>query len=91
MYLHIGGDIVVKIKDIVAIMDMEKSSTSRITQDFLRQKKNEVISVNDELPKSYVIINKTGKTVLYISPISPQTLLKRANNIKEYFKLPQFK
>ncbi len=91
MYLHIGGDVCVKIKDIVAVMDMETSSTSRITQDFLRQRKNEVVSVNDELPKSYVVIHKDGKTVLYISPISSQTLVKRANNIKEYFKLPQFK
>ena len=91
MYLHIGGDVCVKIKDIVAVMDMETSSTSRITQDFLRQKKNKVISVNEELPKSYVVIHTMGKTILYVSPISSQTLLKRANNIKEYFKLPQFK
>ena len=91
MYLHIGGDVCVKIKDIVAVMDLETSSTSRITQDFLRQKKNKVISVNDELPKSYVVIHNMGETTLYVSPISSQTLLKRANNIKEYFKLPQFK
>ncbi len=84
MYLHIGADICVKIKDIVAVMDMETSSTSRITQDFLRQKKNEVISVNDELPKSYVIVNSMGKTTLYISPISSQTLLKRANDTKAF-------
>lgn len=87
MYLHIGGDVCVKVKDIVAVMDMETSSTSRITQDFLRKNKNNVISVNDELPKSYVVIGNNGKTVLYVSPISSQTLLKRANNIKEYFKL----
>ena len=84
MYLHIGADICVKIKDIVAVMDMETSSTSRITQDFLRQKKNEVISVNDELPKSYVIVKTKGKTTLYISPISSQTLLKRANDTKAF-------
>lgn len=84
MYLHIGADICVKIKDIVAVMDMETSSTSRITQDFLRQKKNDVISVNDELPKSYVIVNTKGKTTLYISPISSQTLLKRANDTKAF-------
>ena len=80
MYLHIGGDVCVKIKDIVAVMDLETSSTSRITQDFLRQKKNRVISVNDELPKSYVVIHREDKTVVYISPISSQTLLKRANS-----------
>lgn len=84
MYLHLGGEICVNIKDIVAIMDMETSSTSKITRDFLRitQKKSRVISVNEELPKSYVLIHTNNETTLYISPISSQTLLKRANNFK---------
>lgn len=84
MYLHLGGEICVNIKDIVAIMDMETSSTSKITRDFLRitQKKSRVISVNEELPKSYVLIHTNKETTLYISPISSQTLLKRANNFK---------
>jgi len=87
MYLHLGGDVCVNIKDIVAIMDMETTSTSKITREFLRikQKNQEIQSVNDELPKSYVIINENKTTRVYISPISSQTLLKRANNIKAYF------
>lgn len=93
MYLHLGGDTAVNIKDIVAIMDMETTSTSKKTREFLRitQKNGEVISVNDELPKSYVIISDKGKTKVFISPISSQTLLKRANNLKAYFSMPQFK
>lgn len=82
MFLHLGGDVCINTKDIVAIMDMETSSTSKITRDFLKktQKKSEVISVNEELPKSYVVIHREDKTVVYISPISSQTLLKRANS-----------
>ncbi len=92
MYLHLGGDVCVRMKDIVAVMDLETSSTSKITREFLKhtQKNHEVVSVNDELPKSYVIVCRNGKTVVYISPISSQTLLKRSDNIKEYFKLPEF-
>ena len=88
MYLHLGGEICVKIKDVVAIMDLETTSTSKITREFLKkmQKNQEVINVNDEeLPKSYVVINDDNKTRMYISPISSGTLLKRANNIKAYF------
>ena len=36
MYLHLGGEISVKIKNIVAIMDMETTSVSKITKDFLK-------------------------------------------------------
>ena len=93
MYLHLGGEVMVETKDIIAIMDMETSSTSKKTREFLRktQEKDNVISVNDELPKSYVITSVKGKTTVYISPISSQTLLKRANNIKAYLSMPEFK
>ena len=89
MYLHLGGDVAVRIKDIVAIMDMETTSTSKKTREFLKitQKNGEIISVNNELPKSYVIITQDKRTKVYISPISSQTLLKRANNFKEYFNI----
>ena len=92
MYLHLGGDVCVRTKDIVAVMDMETSSTSKITREFLKitQKNSEVVSVNEDLPKSYVIVNTNGRTTVYISPISSQTLVKRANNIKAYFSM-QFK
>lgn len=87
MYLHIGGDIAVKIKDIIAVMDLETSSVSKITKDFLKiaQKSNSVINVNNELPKSYVVTNSDGETRVYISPISSHTLLKRTENSKKSF------
>jgi len=90
MYLHLGGEVCVRIKDIVAIMDLETSSTSKITRDFLRktQKTGEVISINDEeMPKSYVVTGEKNNIKMYISPISSNTLLKRANNLKTYFSM----
>lgn len=93
MYLHLGGDVSVNIKNIVAIMDLETTSVSKITKEFLTfvQKNNSVINVNDDLPKSYVITFDEKETKVYVSPISSQTLLKRANNIREYYQMPQFK
>ena len=90
MYLHLGGEVCIRIKDIVAIMDLETSSTSKITREFLRkiQKKGEVISVSDEdIPKSYVLIKDEENVRMYISPISSNTLLKRINNLKTYFSM----
>lgn len=85
MYLHLGADIVVKKDDIIAIMDMESSSLSRTTKEFLKNEEmmGRVINVDVEnLPKSYVLVryNKNIETFVYISPIATQTLLKRANH-----------
>ena len=70
MYLHLGGEVCIRIKDIVAIMDLETSSTSKITREFLRkiQKKGEVISVSDEdIPKSYVLIKAVKRCMYSVS------------------------
>ena len=80
MFLHLGADVVVNDKDIIAIMDMETTSISKITREFLQkeEKENNVINVSfEDLPKSYVVVNNKDKTKVYISPISSATLLKR--------------
>ena len=84
MYLHLGADVVVKKDDIIAIMDMESSSLSRTTKEFLKNEEMMVRVINvdvENLPKSYVLVkyNKDDAFV-YISPIATQTLLKRANH-----------
>ena len=88
MFLHLGGDTLVKTKTIVAIMDLETSSVSKITKEFLKKvtKQNNVVNINTyDLPKSYVICEENGKMTVYVSPISSRTLNKRAetNSIKE--------
>ena len=83
MYLHLGSDISVSLGSVVAIMDLENTSTSAITQEYLMKisKKGDVIDVkSDELPKSYVITYENGVQRVYVSPISSATLLKRAEN-----------
>ena len=83
MYLHLGADIVVNQKDVIAILDLEKTTISKITRDYLKyiQKNQMVINVSNELPKSYVITTQGDKTKIYISPISSLTLLKRSENL----------
>ena len=83
MYLHLGSDVSVSLESVVAIMDLDNTSTSVITQEYLKKisKENCVIDVkSDELPKSYVITFENGVQKVYISPISPSTLKKRAEN-----------
>lgn len=82
MYVHLGGDTVVLQKDIVAIFDLELTSISKITREFLHVAEEEgfVVNVSEDLPKSYIVTEHDNESRVYISPISAATLLKRANN-----------
>ncbi len=86
MYLHLGGDVVVNLKDVIAIMDLDVTTVSKITREFLTVAEEEgfVINVSDDLPKSYVLTERDNESRLYISPISSATLLKRANSFKDF-------
>ncbi len=79
MFLHLGADVVVFLKDIIAVMDIEKTTTTQISREFLRrsQEKGSVITVSDDLPKSFIVTVKDGQQTVYLSPISTATLNKR--------------
>ena len=80
MYLHLGGDVSVKADDIIGIFDMDNTTVSAKTRSFLKnaQKNGEIKDVTDDLPKSFIVTEKDGKTQVYISSPSTRTLLKRA-------------
>lgn len=79
MYLHLGNDTVVKIKNIIGIFDLDTSTVSKYTRDFLTsaEKGGNVINVTYELPKSFVLCRENGVKKVYISQISSATLQKR--------------
>lgn len=84
MYLHLGQDTVVRLDEVVGIFDMDTSTISRHSRQFLAdaEKGGRVFNVSDELPKSYVVcVNDEGSETVYISQISSSTLLKRAGFI----------
>ena len=83
MYLHIGQETVVKTAQILGIFDMENTTVSRSTRDFLAQaeKGGRVITVCDDLPRSFVVCrDEDGTETVYISQISCATLRKRAHS-----------
>ena len=86
MYLHIGEDVLVKDSEIIGIFDMDNTTVSKATRDYLSkmQKAKKIIDVSLDLPKSFVLCKDrdSGENVVYISPISTQTLLKRIQNSK---------
>ena len=80
MFLHLGSDVVVNVKDVIAILDLDVTSTSKITREFLRVAEDEgfVVNVSDDLPKSFVITEIDKESRVFVSPISTATLLKRS-------------
>lgn len=88
MYIHLGQETVVKSNDVIGIFDIESTTVSKYTRKFLEQseKKGEIITVSYELPKSFIICNKqkSKKNKVFISQISPITLLKRSEFIEKF-------
>lgn len=81
MFLHLGSDVVVNEKNIIGIFDLDNTSSSKITQEFLKNstKFDEVINVSEQdLPKSFVVCEENKKRNIYISPIASRTLKKRS-------------
>ena len=77
MYLHLGK--VVNTKDIIAIMDLESSSISPNTREFLRIVEEEgfVRNVSEEIPKTFVVCEIDGQSVVYVTNISSKALSGR--------------
>ncbi|AOT70457.1 extracellular matrix regulator RemB [Geosporobacter ferrireducens] len=95
MFLHLGGDIVIPISDIVSIIDMGTLTKSKDNKEFFKIAEEEgfVYRISGEKPKSCVITERiesgkkgskdTVKSIIYYSPISSTTLQKRAGFIDE--------
>ncbi len=85
MFLHIGGDFVIPVKNIIAIFDIDTTTVSKYTREFLRVAEEEgfIEAISDDLPKSFIITEEKRKSKIYLSPISSVTLKKRASYIKK--------
>lgn len=86
MYLHLGQETVIMQDDIIGIFDLDNTTVSKATRDYLAvaEKTKQVINVSFELPKTFILTNnKVEGNKVYISQISSSTLLKRAANIYE--------
>lgn len=85
MFMHLGGDVVISLKDIISIMDIESSSTSGVTKEFLKTAEDEgfIRRITENEEKSFILAEKDKKTIIYLSPISSVTLHKRAGFIED--------
>ena len=78
MYLSIGNDMAVREKSIIGIFDLDNTSTSKRTREFLEkaEKEGEVIPC-DDLPKSFILTSEYGFSRVRLTSLSSYTLEKR--------------
>jgi len=76
MFIHLGGEKIIRASELVAIFDITIESSSKNTKGFVHYALQEKITekIGEEEPKSLVVT--TDK--VYYSPISSATLKKRS-------------
>ena len=78
MYLSIGNDFAVRDSSVIGIFDMDNTSTSKRTKEFLRhaEREGQVVTC-DDLPKAFLLTAEYGLSRVYLTTLSSQTLEKR--------------
>ncbi|MEF9935362.1 MAG: DUF370 domain-containing protein [Clostridium sp.] len=92
MFLHLGENVVIPQKEVIAILDID--SVNSIDSDkFMRISDEEgfVKRINKEKPKSIVLTERDKKSIIYLSPISSVTLVKRSDFKREMNNLTNIK
>lgn len=79
MFLHLGDNIVIPVKDIIGIFDLDNTMYSSDTIQFLRLADEDgfVERITAEKPKSFIVAEVDKMSRIYLSPISSATLSKR--------------
>ena len=81
MYLHLGQSVVIPLREILAICDLDNAGWAFKTREFLERAEAEgrTIWLTEDLPRSIILADsRWGEPVVYISPLSSATLAARA-------------
>ncbi len=78
VYLSIGNDMAVRDKSIIGIFDLDNTSTSKKTREFLeRSEKDGEVVPCDDLPKAFILTSEYGFSRVRLTELSAQALEKR--------------
>ncbi|MDR5658916.1 DUF370 domain-containing protein [Serpentinicella sp. ANB-PHB4] len=89
-FLHIGGDMVVNMKNVIGIFDVKSALKSKHTKKFLKlnEKKGMTRKITKEETRSFILVEekeqrtqKASEVIVYYSPIAALTLYKRVGSI----------
>lgn len=76
MYLHVGADVVVSLRQVIAIVNLRTVRKGGATEELLERLKreNRLVQVEGGEPRSLVLTDSGG----ILSPISAATLKRRS-------------
>ena len=82
MYLDLG-QAVVSTRNVIGIFDLDSATVAKPTRETLRkaEKKGETVTLGADIPRAFVVVeeDRAEKQTVYLSQVSPQTLIKRAD------------
>ena len=75
MYVHIGPNKAVRKEDIISVFDLDSSTVSVYTREFLKNAEREkrVVLLSYDLPKSFILMKDE---TIYLSPFNTSTIYK---------------
>ena len=75
MYVHIGNNKMVRDTDILGVFDLDSSTVSINTRNYLKnaQAEKRVKTLGYELPKSFIILKNNE---VYLSPFNTSSIIK---------------
>ena len=86
MYLHVGNNQNIRVKDIIGIFDADTATVSTITKRYLSvaDTKKAVQFASEEIPKSFVLYKrKDGVYRICFSQLSSAALIGRVGQFGE--------
>ena len=81
MYLHVGNNVLLPEKHIIGVFDLEITSQSRLTAEFLRAAERDgvVVDTGSDLPRSFLVCDHPyHRQIVYLSQLNSRTLAGRA-------------
>lgn len=79
VFIHLGGDVIIRSKDIIAILNWDVQEKAQITGLFLKEeeKRKKKTIISEGYIKSIVLTNEE----VFYSPVSSLTLNRRAQGL----------
>lgn len=80
MYVSIGGDMAVRDRSIVGIFDLDGTSVSKKTMEYLQsvEESGMLINATEDIPSTFVVTEEYGMEKVYFTQLSAATIEKRA-------------
>jgi len=79
MYHSLGNSMSVRERSIIGVFELDNTTCSPHTRSFLRQaeENGQVITVSEDLPKSFVLTREYGMDHVYLTQFASRQMAKR--------------